>query len=215
MNLAMLIGRTHVVLFSEGNIMKKSLRHALVATSIAVVLPVAAQAVPVELTYTGQVTFVEASLTGLVSVGDTFSIAVVVDNGGATTISQTWSIADTISAVVTAGTYVGNWTADFYTSSSTGFTTDATGALTIASWFGTFDSPSSIDSLGTGARLFNGSVEASNGDFFNYSPLLGNPANWTDPVIVGAPVPLPAAGWLMLAGLGGLAALRRAKRAAA
>jgi hypothetical protein len=63
--------------------------------------------------------------------------------------------------------------------------------------------------------LFNGSVEASNGDFFYYSPLLGNPANWTDPVIVGAPVPLPAAGWLMLAGLGGLAALRRAKRAAA
>ncbi len=192
--------------------MRKSVRQALLVTATVVMLPVAAQAAPFHMDYTGTVTSVGASLSGLVSAGDGITIRVTVDNGGNSAASQTWTIADTVSAVVTAGSYVGTWIADFYTPAA-GFATDAAGILTSASWFGTFNSPSSVDNLGTGARLYNGNVQASNGDYFGYTPSLGTVAPWSNPVAQAAPIPLPAAGWMLLAGLGGLAALRRRKAA--
>lgn len=184
------------------------------AAAVLSVAATAASAAPFSLTYTGSVTTVAASLAGFVSVGDTFTIDVIVDNGGTSTLSQNWTIADTVSATVRAGTYVGLWTADFYTDPSvTGFSTDATGDLTVASWFGTFDSPTSTDNLGLGARLFNGAVLASNGDLIEYRPFLGAVASWSDPVAVAA-VPLPASLTLTLAGLAAVGGLRRRQQAA-
>jgi hypothetical protein len=180
-----------------------------VAAVLTLAAAASAQAAPIKVTFTGTVGTVDASLSSLVASGETVLIDVILDNGGTSTLSQSWSIADTVSATVRAGSYLATWTNDFFTGAD-GFTTDAVGKLVVANWLGTVESPTSEDSLGTGARLFAISVRASNGDFFIYSPSLLSLAAWSDPVRVNesAPVPLPATLLLMLLGLAALSASR-------
>lgn len=185
-------------------------RLALVSALATSALP--AQAAPFALTFTGSI----SSTGGApgVAVGDVFTVDVIVDNGGMSAASQVWTFADTLSAVVTTGSYTANFIDNFFPSGA-GFATDAAGALIGAEWFGTLNSATATDSLGGGGgvRLFNGSVLTSLGSSFSYNPGFGNAADWTDPVAVDPGVPAPP--MLALFGLGlTVAALSRRRRAA-
>jgi hypothetical protein len=184
-------------------------RLALASALAALSLP--AQAAPYLFTYTGSV-FDSGGVPG-VSNGDVITIDVIMDNGGASTVSQVWGTGATVSAVVSVGSYTANFIDNFF--SAAGFTTDAAGALIVTNWFGTLDSATATDSLGGagGVRLFNGDVRTSLGSFIGYAPTLGIVAAWSGPVAVETPVPAPP--MLALFGLGlTVAALSRRRRAA-
>jgi hypothetical protein len=168
-----------------------------------------AAAAPVTLTFQSQVDAVSGSLLpGLTSVGDVFFVEVVVDNGSSSLISQSWTVTDTISATVTAGSFSAVFTSNFFTSPvATGFVTDESGNLVQTNWFGTFYSPTAIDNFGTGGELLNsGSLStASNGDQYSFADDFGTVANWSV-------VPIPAAVWLFSSGLIGLIGIARRKK---
>jgi hypothetical protein len=173
-----------------------------------------AEAAPFQFTFTGSVSFVDAGLSCVVSVGDLFSLSVIVDNGGTSTLSQVWAVTDTLSATVTAGGYAATCTADFFPAA--GFATDAAGNLTSTQWFGTLESPTSADNPGTGARLFSDGLIASNGLFVERDAFPGSLSNWSGPVSASvAPIPLPASLMLLLGGMGVLAGATAARRSAA
>lgn len=196
--------------------------HRLSALAAALLLCAGgAEAAPFQLTFSSVVSGITGDAQGLLAIGDPLSVVVIVDNGGNSALSQTWTTADTQSATATAGGYTATWTSDFF--ASTGFETDAAGTLINASWFGTEQSPGSVDSFGTGARLLNGNILASNWAQFFFDPSFGgtptgNPGAWSNPVRVGNDVgviPLPASLGLLLAALTALFGVAAARRRAA
>jgi hypothetical protein len=102
-------------------------RIVILVAVLVVVLTGSASADPVLLSYSR--TFAFISVIPGVSVGDVVMVDVVVDNGAATTFSQTWSLAtDFVSATVTVGTYSAT-----YATGSGIWVTNASGAVAFVS----------------------------------------------------------------------------------
>lgn len=170
----------------------------------------AANATPITFTYTGEITSIDASLAGLISVGDVATIEVIADNGSSSAISQTWDVLDTISAIFTAGAYSlthsdGWFTSDF----ATGFSTDAAGNLTVTNWVGIRVDATAFDTFGAGGDLNNGLGRASNGGGFTYTPDLPTVSAWS--IGPAGTVSAPATLALLGMGLAGLGWSRRKK----
>jgi len=151
--------------------------------------------------------------TPIIVVGDTFTINLLLDNGGSTLVSQTWSSADAISGfTIDTGSYHGSYSTLFPGSS---FQTDVSGALTLTNFFGAANTSNNQDNFGS----FGGNVLSGNRflDFFGrsnfYAALPTTVADWT----VSAATPLPAALPLFATGLGalGLHGWRRKRKIAA
>lgn len=177
---------------------------AITALSISI----ATNAAPVLFTYTGHVT---SSHIDLVSVGNTVTLDIIADNGNSSLQSQTWSMADTISATITVGSYQAHFIDNWFNSS--GFKTDATGSLTSTNWFGTNSfSPTSSDNYGSGIWLANGSVVAPGWEpKFYYDDGHHTVSAWSNPVFVSS-VPIPGAIWLLGSGLAGLVCTARKRK---
>ncbi|GGE25889.1 VPLPA-CTERM protein sorting domain-containing protein [Gemmobacter megaterium] len=76
--------------------------------------------------------------------------------------------------------------------------------------------PSGTDAPGLNYFVWNNTSDPFGNSSWNYFSNLGNAlfeANFTA-ASNPAPIPLPAAGWMLIAGLGGLAALRRRRKSA-
>lgn len=168
-----------------------------------------AYASPFMLVYTGTVTSA-SNVGGLAAVGDAVTVQVIVDNGGSSTLSQTWAVSNTVSAIFSAGSYQANFTADWFPIGS-GFTTDALGGLILAGWYGTEQATGSDNFGSTGADLSNVGVDSSNGGQIFAQPLFGLSA-WSNPVAVIGNVPEPSALAIVPLGLVGLALTTRRRR---
>lgn len=213
--------------------MKSTIRHGVLPALLALWATDAAAA-PFQITFTSEVDGIGGDLDGLVSVGDLFTVHVVVDNGGTSALSQTWTYAHLISAAVEAGGYSALITSGFYVPPATlepdtinapVFVTDADGTITRATFFGAVGSGS--DSFGgTVVALYNGHVDTSRqinegiDSNFRYRPHFGGfpngrPQRWSDPIPAPSVIPLPASLPLMLAGLAALGGLAVARRRAA
>lgn len=190
------------------------MRQAFLAAACAAVMwatPGQIQAAPFTFTWTDTV-------SGGSFDGDPFTFTIVVDNGGATTVSQTWTSSDFVSASinVNGGAYIGIATS-IGASPSGGFQTDA-GSVIIAvptDWYDVGGSGS--DTLG--ATNFDWFINGDNGIWWGgdetdiwATNVEGNqdPANWS----LDAPseVPEPSTWLLFGAGLA-MAGLRRRKNA--
>jgi hypothetical protein len=174
----------------------------------------AAQAIPVELQYSGIVS--DTTVTG-VSPGDTITFDVFADNGGSSLISQTWSVTDITSATITAGTYSATTSGPVSGLSSGSFTTNSSGFLATLSFSALFQNGTDTN----GATLFSYYMNGGNpiwfeetfGNSFNAN-VVPNIDNTTISLV---PTPLPAAFPLFATGIGGLGLLgwRRKRKARA
>lgn len=190
------------------------MRKAFLAAACAAVMWATAgeaQAAPISFSWTDTVS--GSSLPSGVSVGDSFTFTLVVDNGGATTVSQTWTSDDFVSASISlnGGAYIGTATANFGTGGA--FQTDGGSAIIAVptEWYAVGGSGS--DSLG--ATDFDWFINGFNGIWSGgetniwATNVSGNqdPANWS---IGDAPseVPEPSTWLLFGAGLA-MAAIRR------
>ena len=139
----------------------------------------AAQAAPVQFTYTSTVT--SSAISG-VSVGDAVTIQLLADNGANSLASQTWTIGDLISGSLSAGSYSQSYVDGWFSSPSwVAFQTNAAGALTLSDFFGTTYSPNHVDSFGTGPSvyLYNGAFQDhSNNMAFQFHSLV-TLSQWT------------------------------------
>jgi hypothetical protein len=181
-----------------------------------ILLPVCAQAVPVSFQWSDTVT--GASLPAGVSAGDPFTFTIVVDNGGSTTVSQTWTGADFVSASidVNSGAYMGSATTIDVLAGS--FQTDAGSNIVAVPTDWEDGVASGTDNLGN--MVLSWFIRGSN-------PIWGSPgfeigalnvaSNNTDPSVwsvasVSSPaIPEPATVVLMGLGLLGLGVAGRRK----
>lgn len=151
-------------------------------------------------------TFTNGSVAAGISAGDSFSLQVVVDNGGSTAQGQQWFQADVLSATLTSGSYVATFNAPFYFNDPL-FVTDASGVITTASWYDTDDN--NTDTIGPGSPEFlANALWLSNAEALYFTELVVGPGKWSVEAAV-SDVPLPAGGLLLLSGLGALAYVRR------
>ncbi|WP_270935328.1 hypothetical protein [Falsiroseomonas oryzae] len=137
--------------------------------------------------------------------GDLLTLRVVVDNGGTTTISQSWNASHIVSAIATVGSYVATFNSPFQGSFDPIFRTDASGAFTRTFFYDT--DANNTDNLGPGSPQFFANVlEVSTGARLDYAGQPDERSNWT---ISAVAVPAPGAAVLFGAGLLGLAMVRQ------
>jgi len=192
-------------------------RLALAAAVALPFLATQADAAPFQFTFTTTIT--SSGVPGLNS-GDQVTLNVIADNGGTSILSQSWNVVDLVSASLSGGTYVATYAPPFWPfGGDPAFTTDASGTLTLANFFGT-NIGNNTDNFGTGPNVYlssNALTDFLDRDAFFNPATFESLSNWSGPVAVEA-IPEPATmallgpmalGW-GLAGLG-LARRRRGK----
>ena len=171
------------------------------------------------------------SLPAGISVGESFEVYVVVDNGGTTDSNQTWGFADiqSVRYSINSGSYIAIFPSSTFASPSTGgvIQTDGGGRVTssTADWAAA-STPGNMDS--SGLELYEWYINGAN-DMIFYSPCC-NPSVgaadstndsrlWTvtpgDPSATSAATAVPALplfGLFALGGLLGLFGLRKLKQ---
>ena len=175
----------------------------------------AAGAVPVMVTYEDVVGVGAGTTMPNVTLGDAFRIELVLDNGWDSLANQVYGFADLLSVTITAGTAYSAAMDSFYRTNAFDLTTDASGALASLTLervvgFRTDTNENPIFWFYLNGRnnvLFAGDgyvhqigAEAPP-DLSNTSIAFASALPASAALVA---VPLPAAGWLMLAGLGAL-----------
>lgn len=172
----------------------------------------AVYAAPFTLEFTG---IVASSETPGISEGDTITLDLIADNGGSTSLSQTWNLADLQGFTIHAGTFTGTYSQVYPFPSTGNFVTDASGNIISVTFFGTSGSSQNSDNFNasfvgdnvTGGASFEDSLSR---DTDIVGGTWNTPSQWS---VQGADAsaPEPSTIGLFAAGLVGLAALKRKK----
>lgn len=186
---------------------------ALGALSFLLSASSAVLAEPFTVTYSDTI----SSGTSEFNVGETFTVAVVLDNGGTTAASQTWTLADVESITFSLNDAPNTITTVFSqaainTGSGT-FTTDATGALTAVPIYGG-GSPGVISTNDPNVPLATFFLNGGNSVYFNNTGDASianvsnnvNPAFWSSPA-AALPPSITAVPTVGLWGIGILSAI--------
>ncbi len=172
---------------------------------------VGANAVPVQMTAVTTLNHSKTDIPGT-TMGDTLTILVIVDNGGTSLLSQSWTVLNIVSGRVDVGTYTAFYTSSF--SAGSGFTTDAAGLLTTAVFADLVGDVS--DTFGTSAvgALFNDAVRDTQERLTRFGDAVdqpnGNLSLWS---VAFVSVPEPGTLGLIGAGLIGIGLARRRRNA--
>lgn len=165
-----------------------------------------ANATVFEFTFTDTIS---AANTPGISVGDTFTLHLFLDNGGSSLISQSWTAAQTMGFTINAGSYSATYSTVWQ--SLFDFETDASGNVSVAQFFGTEPTSNNTDNFGswTADTVFGNAIFD---DFFGRENFVAagaftDPDKWTL-----AAVPEPTTIALLGIALVGLGVTRR-KRA--
>lgn len=168
-------------------------------------------AVPVQMTAVTTLNDSQTDIPGT-TMGDTLTISVIVDNGGTSLLSQSWTVLNIVSGRVDVGTYAAFYTSSFFAGS--GFTTDAAGLLTTAVFADLVGDVS--DTFGTSAvgALFNDAVRDTQERLTRFGDDVDQP-NRNLSLWSAAFVSVPEPGTLVLLGAGliGLCMARRSRNA--
>jgi len=182
-----------------------------------------ANATPIELDWTTTVNLLYGSVSSVGTVGEEITTTLTVDNGGSTTLSQSWSATDFLSYRIEGAT--GWWaesTVVINGSSSGNFSTDGSGNVTAAGdWSG---NSGVITTSWAGDLVGCWYSDANNGIFYINPPsdsgmievanvgenIIGS--NWTATLASSNPVPEPATMVLFGFGILGLAGVSRKKK---
>lgn len=183
----------------------KSIGCAVAATILSAGLAGAA-AVTFEGTF--EITQVIGLNTAGLTAGDDVVFTIIVDNGGGLA-ANSWSNSDVVSATAASDAYVATFNAPYFPIDPI-FSTSLAGSIAAASWFD--NDANNTDTAGSGSPMTLGSgLQAGDGTTYVFQTRgINDPSKWTATVVTA--VPLPAGLPLLLAGLGGLALLRRRSR---
>lgn len=177
--------------------MRSSLPGMLALLVVAVGLAIAnspARSIPFQFTFT---TTASISLIPGMNSGDMVTISVLADNGGTSSLSQSWNESDLLSTTLTGGTYWAIYGAPFLVGIDPAFRTDATGALDRARFDGSL-SGQDVFGIGGDILLVDYVVFDYTGNVAILDPGLSDPdalRYWSDPV--AAPVPEPGTATLV------------------
>lgn len=150
-------------------------------------------------------TILTANTPGI-SAGDVFTLDVFANNGGSSQTSQTWDAASVLNFTIHAGSYSATYSKPYPFGMS--FQTNSSGALTVASFFGTDATSVNTDNFGTwsAALAVNGNAVFTDFNGLKNFIQIGanqNIANWSVSEVPTA-TPLPAALPLFASGLSAL-----------
>jgi hypothetical protein len=178
-------------------------------TALILLAATAAQASPVQFTYTG---VIGSATTPGVSSGDTYTIRLLADNGSNSLANQSWSYSDLQGFTIDAGSYHASYSKVW--ESSSGFTTDAGGNITSVAFYGTSDSSNNTDNFGswTGDYVYgDGAFIDFLGNYNSISTGLQDTSRWSVAAVT-TPAPEPASWAMMLGGFGMIGSALRARR---
>lgn len=178
-----------------------------------------ASATPFTFTYTTTITIPGDSSFPMipgVSLGDTLTVNVTLDNGNSSLVDQAWSVDQVISATSDVGTYhatyVPPWsTPGMYYFCSVAFKTDSDGFVSDVCFYDPAPAGNSnTDSFGTGgyAGLYVNGISDVYGDLARWPITVGyndtslwSPYLWTDDLGRATPVPEPSTVGLFAVGI--------------
>jgi hypothetical protein len=134
-------------------------RSIAAATLLAIAATGSAQATEFDFQYK---TTISSAGTPGIAAGDAFTLDLFVDNGGTSSAGQTWTGLQVDGFTIHAGSYSASYSTPFDPSAYFLFSTDASGNVSLAEFYGT--DPSSVNS-DTFSASFNGDYVFGDGSF--------------------------------------------------